>query len=67
MKRLLTGIPEGRGLYTLRNKDENKTKRIKAARVYGLVSGRLARWQYAQTNSIRSMCIFRLLNPEKKE
>ena len=66
MKRLLTGIPEGRGLYTLKNKDENKTKRMKAARVYGLVSGRLARWQYAQTNSIRSMCIFRFLILRKR-
>ena len=61
MKRLLTGIPEGRGLYILKNKDENKTKRKKAAGVYGLVSGRLARWQFAQTKSIRSMCIFRFL------
>ena len=63
---LLKGIPEGRGLYTLKNKDENKTKRKKTARVYGLVSGRLARLQFAQTKSIRSMCIFCFLILRKR-
>ena len=66
MKQLLTGIPEGRGLYTLKNKDENKTEPIKSARVYCLVSGLLARWQFAQTKSIRSMCIFRFLILRKR-